>query len=198
MSVFQCGISEKHPGFYLAGGLQILYIVSLSYLLMRFSGFLRALIILLVLSSNISCDQLSKSYVRQAVNEFETISLFNNYITVMKVENTGAFLSLGNTLPVALRLLLLVFLPVLVLGFGVYFIFRKQDLGRTTLFGICCVLGGGIGNIFDRIMYGSVTDVLHIDFVLFQTGVFNLADVSIMAGVFIVLIDSYRKKTLPA
>jgi signal peptidase II len=94
------------------------------------------------------------------------------------------------------RIGLLVFIPTLVLGFGVYFIFRKKDIRTATLFGICCVLGGGIGNIFDRIMYGSVTDFLHIDFVLFQTGVFNLADVSIMAGVFIVLIDTYRKSPL--
>jgi signal peptidase II len=154
------------------------------------------LIIFLVLISNISCDQLSKSYVRNTVAESETISLIHDYVTVMKVENSGAFLSLGNTLPTAIRLTLLVFLPVLVLGFGVYFIFRKKDMTHATLIGICCVLGGGIGNIFDRIMYGSVTDFLHVDFVLFQTGVFNLADVSIMTGVFIVLIDTYRKRTL--
>jgi signal peptidase II len=163
---------------------------------MRFSPFFRSLIILLALLSNISCDQLSKSIVRSSVDDAETISLLNNYVTVMKVENTGAFLSLGNTLPSTIRLALLVFIPVLVLGFGVFFIFRKKDISPMTSLGICCVLGGGIGNIFDRIMYGSVTDFLHIDFGLFQTGVFNLADVSIMAGVFIVLLGSYRKSSL--
>jgi len=35
---------------------------------------------------------------------------------------------------------------------------------------------------------------MHIDFVIFQTGVFNVADMSIMAGMFIILIDSYIKK----
>src|SRR5688572_465664 len=163
---------------------------------MHFSGLFRSFIIFLVLISNISCDQLSKNYVRSTVDESETISLLNNYVTVMKVENTGAFLSLGNTLPNTIRLALLVFIPVLVLGFGVFFIFRKKDITPMTSLGICCVLGGGIGNIFDRIMYGSVTDFLHIDFGLFQTGVFNLADVSIMAGVFIVLVASYHRKSL--
>ena len=50
--------------------------------------------------------------------------------------------------------------------------------------------------MYDRIIYGSVTDFLHIDFVIFQTGIFNLADVSIMAGMFLILIQSFRKKTL--
>lgn len=165
---------------------------------MRVSPFLRTSVIVLALLTNISCDQLSKSYVRSAVHETETISLLRDYVTLMKVENKGAFLSLGDTLPSAVRLGLLIFLPALVLVFGVYFIFRKKDIQPTTLFGICCVLGGGIGNIFDRIMYGSVTDFLHIDFGFFQTGVFNLADVSIMAGVFIVLVDSYRTRALNA
>jgi signal peptidase II len=163
---------------------------------MRFSPFFRSLIIVLALLSNISCDQLSKSIVRSSVDDAETISLLNNYVTVMKVENTGAFLSLGNTLPNTIRVVLLVFIPVLVLGFGVFFLFRKKDISPMTSLGICCVLGGGIGNIFDRIMYGSVTDFLHIDFGLFQTGVFNLADVSIMAGVFIVLLGSYSRSSL--
>lgn len=162
----------------------------------RFPTFLRSLVIALTLVSNISCDQLSKSLVRTSVQDQEMIPLISNRIKLMRVENKGAFLSLGNSLPPLVRVGLLVFIPTLVLGFGVYFIFRKKDIRPVTLFGICCVLGGGIGNIFDRIMYGSVTDFLHIDFVIFQTGVFNLADVSIMAGVFIVLIDTYRRNPL--
>ena len=154
------------------------------------------MIIFLMLVSNISCDQLSKSLVRSNVDDNESISMLNNHITLMKVENAGAFLSLGDTLPLLVRLALLILLPVMVLGFGLFFIFRKKDISMATLIGICCVLGGGIGNVFDRIMYGSVTDFLHIDFILFQTGVFNLADVSIMVGIFIVLFDSYRKRSL--
>ncbi len=118
---------------------------------------MRSLIIALTLVFNISCDQLSKSLVRTSVLEQETIPLISDHVRLMRVENEGAFLSLGNTLPPLVRVALLVFIPTLVLGFGVYFIFRKKDIRTATLFGICCVLGGGIGNIFDRIMYGPVT-----------------------------------------
>ncbi|MFN7601698.1 MAG: signal peptidase II [Bacteroidota bacterium] len=71
----------------------------------------------------------------------------------------------------------------------------KKNLPNLTIIGICFVVGGGIGNIYDRLIYGSVTDFLHIDFVIFQTGVFNMADVSIMTGTFIVICESYFRRT---
>jgi signal peptidase II len=71
----------------------------------------------------------------------------------------------------------------------------KKNLSNLTIIAICFIVGGGIGNIYDRLIYGSVTDFLHIDFIIFQTGIFNMADVSIMTGTFIVLFESYFKRT---
>jgi signal peptidase II len=56
------------------------------------------------------------------------------------------------------------------------------------LIGWCFVIGGGTGNLYDRIIHGSVTDFLHLDLRLFQTGIFNMADVSIMTGMFIIIL----------
>ena len=55
------------------------------------------------------------------------------------------------------------------------------------IFGFCFIVGGGIGNIFDRIAYGSVTDFLYVDLGFFATEIFNMADVSIVLGTLIVL-----------
>lgn len=55
------------------------------------------------------------------------------------------------------------------------------------LTGWCFVIGGGIGNLADRIIHGSVTDFLHLDLGVLQTGIFNFADVSIMAGLMMIL-----------
>ena len=52
------------------------------------------------------------------------------------------------------------------------------------------MVGGGIGNIYDRLIHGSVTDFLHLDFGLFQTEIFNMADVSIMVGMLTILVDA--------
>ena len=62
------------------------------------------------------------------------------------------------------------------------------------LFAVILIVGGGIGNLYDRIAYGSVTDFMHIKFGVLQTGVFNVADMSIMAGMFIILFHAWFKK----
>jgi signal peptidase II len=112
----------------------------------------------------------------------------------MKVENTGAFLSLGNSLSHPVRFVLLSIIPLLVLGYGLFFLLTNKHVSKVTLTGICFVLGGGLGNVFDRIVYGSVTDFLHIDFGIFQTGVFNLADVSIMTGMILIVFDYFKTR----
>ena len=162
----------------------------------KLSGVIRTVVIAAILISSISCDQITKSMVRSQVSGDEQISWLNDRVTLMRVENSGAFLSLGHALPSLVKQGVLILIPVLVLLTGVYFVFNRKDIQNITLIGICFVLGGGIGNIYDRIIYGSVTDFLHINFGFFQTGIFNLADVSIMVGIFIVIFDTYRGKSL--
>jgi signal peptidase II len=162
---------------------------------MKVKRILRTLMILTILSSNIGCDQISKSIARQRVNYNEQISFMGNYLTLTKVENTGAFLSIGHSLSQPIRILLLIILPIIVLGLTFIYLLTKKGLSNLAVLGICCVVGGGVGNLYDRLIYGSVTDFLHVDFVLFQTGIFNMADVSIMTGVFVILFDSYYNRT---
>ena len=64
---------------------------------------------------------------------------------------------------------------------------RQKNLSNITILGSCFIVGGGVGNIYDKLIYGSVTDFLHIDFVIFETAIFNMADVSIMTGVLILV-----------
>ncbi|MDR3694375.1 signal peptidase II [Mucilaginibacter sp.] len=161
---------------------------------MKSSRLIRTLLILLVLALNIGCDQLSKSFVRHHLDEYSEYTYLHQHISIRRVENTGAFLSLGDSLSGPMKTILLNVLPLLAVLFGLYYIFAKADLNRVTLVGIIFIVGGGIGNIYDRIMHGSVTDFLHINFVIFQTGIFNVADMSIMAGTFMILLHAWFKK----
>jgi signal peptidase II len=152
----------------------------------------RVLTIALLVVTNISCDQISKNLVRQ--NYSVDVKFLGNHVTLTKVENPGAFLSLGNSLSSPIKFALLSILPLLTLTFGFVFILTKKDLTKITLLALCFIIGGGMGNVYDRLMYGSVTDFLHIDFGVFQTGIFNLADVSIMIGMLIILVHAYFKR----
>jgi signal peptidase II len=155
---------------------------------------LRAIVIFAILAINVGCDQISKSIARNRIEDHEQISVVDNYVTLMRVENTGAFLSLGNSLPKMVRFILLSLIPLAILGFGIGYLFTKKNLSKSMLLGFAFVIGGGIGNLYDRLVYGSVTDFMHIDFVIFQTGIFNMADVSIMTGMAIVIIGSFLER----
>jgi len=74
-------------------------------------------------------------------------------------------------------------------------LFTRRNVRTRLLIGLCFVVGGGIGNVFDRIVHGSVTDFLHLDFGWVQTGIFNMADVSILIGFIILLLGVGNQKT---
>jgi signal peptidase II len=164
---------------------------------MTVKNLLKILLILSILGFTIGCDRVSKNMVREKMHYNERINLLGNHLTITKVENTGAFLSLGNRLPKPVKLWIMIILPIVVLGLTFLAVFTKNNMSMLTIAGLCSITGGGIGNIYDRIMQGSVTDFLHMDFFLFQTGVFNMADVFIMTGMFLILLDMFlqRKKT---
>lgn len=155
--------------------------------------FVKVIVIFLVLASNIGCDQLSKSMARQHIGKDENIALLGNHFTLMRVENRGAFLSTGSTLPEPFRFMLLTLMPGVVLALGLLYILTRKDIPNRVVLAASFIIGGGIGNLYDRVRSGSVTDFLHIDFGLSQTGIFNLADVSIMIGTFLLAIHAVHR-----
>ncbi|HYV92465.1 MAG TPA: signal peptidase II [Chitinophagales bacterium] len=162
---------------------------------MRAKKTLRAIIIVAVLLSNIGCDQISKTIVRRTIDYNQKIGMVSNYLTLTRVENSGAFLSVGNSLSNPIKIILLSIFPLVAIGCALLFLVRSTDISKITLIGLSFIIGGGIGNIYDRIVHGSVTDFLHINFVIFQTGIFNMADLSIMMGTFLILAQSFFKLT---
>jgi len=150
---------------------------------------------ILAMASNIGCDQISKNIAREKLDYYEPIHLANDFLTLIKVENTGAFLSLGDSLPQPIKVILLTIVPLIVLVLACLYLLTRKDLTKMLVTGMCFIIGGGIGNIYDRVVYGSVTDFLHIDFGIFQTGIFNMADVSVMTGAIMILIGMQFGRT---
>lgn len=159
---------------------------------------LRYLLLLCLLALNVGCDQVTKIMVRKNVDYHENISLIKDRLTLTKVENTGAFLSLGDDLPQVVRFGLLSLMPILVLSFGLYYLFSRPGLPLLMQLALCFLIGGGIGNIYDRLKFGSVTDFLHADLGIFSTGVFNFADVSIMTGIGMLMLSNLLERKVTA
>ncbi len=152
----------------------------------------RTLRIVLLIVVNIAIDQISKAIVRVEIAKDEIIPVIGNTFIMTNVENKGAFLGMGSDLSDISRLIFLLILPILVLGYVVYYILRNKTLDRMSLIAFCCIIGGGIANVYDRIVYGSVTDFFHIDLGgVFRTGIFNVADMSVTTGMILLLIASF-------
>jgi len=147
------------------------------------AAMLKTAAILVIIMANIGCDQVAKHIVRQKMDTYQSISFMHDHFTLLRTENTGAFLSLGDHIYAPVKFVLLSLLPLLVLVGGVVFLVGNKSLSKIPLICGCFIIGGGIGNIYDRLLYGSVTDFMHIGFGVFQTGIFNMADVSVMVGV---------------
>lgn len=143
---------------------------------------------------NLGCDQVSKSVVRDRVQSHSITEIMGDKMILTKVENKGAMLSIGENLSPLLKNILLQGLPILALSICFFVLLIKSRLSILTVLGLTAIVGGGIGNIYDRILYGSVTDFLQIDFMIFKTGVFNMADVSISFGIVLLLIQSLFQK----
>ena len=157
----------------------------------------RTLSIILLIVANIAIDQITKFIVRAKIAQNEIIEVVGDIFIMTKVENEGAFLGMGSDLSPTLKWILLLILPVIVLGGVVYYILTNKTLDRLSLIAFCCIVGGGIANVFDRFVYGSVTDFFHIDLGgVFRTGIFNLADMSVTFGMILLVIASFKQKKL--
>lgn len=155
----------------------------------------RTVSIVLLIVANIAIDQISKIIVRAKIAQNEIIELIGDTFIMTKVENSGAFLGMGSELSPALKWILLLILPVIVLGGVTYYIITNRALDRMSLIAFCCIVGGGIANVFDRFVYGSVTDFFHIDLGgVFRTGIFNVADMSVTFGMILLVIASFQQK----
>ena len=158
--------------------------------------FVNKIPVIILILLNFGCDQISKGLVREKVAPLEFIEVINDNLILTNVENTGAIMSVGQGLPPFLKIILLQLLPVLVLSILIYKTLRKSQLDRWLAIAFAFLVGGGIGNLVDRIAYGSVTDFLQIRIGSLKTGIFNMADVSVTLGVLLILFIAIRRKKL--
>lgn len=123
------------------------------------------------------------------------INVIKDYFQLIWVENKGAFLGMGSDMNPTLRLIFLLILPTIVLAYVIYYIIKTKELDRLSLIAFCCIAGGGIANVFDRIVFGEVTDFFYIDLGgIFRTGIFNVADLSVTIGMIMLLVSGFSSR----
>lgn len=141
------------------------------------------LIFVVVLFFSAGCDQAVKQLATDRLGDGSPVSLAGDTVRFELATNSGGFLSLGADLPPALRRILFVALvPVSVLLVA-FLMIRSGSVSAPAIAGLGLFVGGGLGNWIDRVVHdGAVTDFVSVGVAGLRTGIFNVADVCIVAG----------------
>jgi signal peptidase II len=140
-----------------------------------------------VLTLCVGCDQATKRLAEFALKDNEPRAFFGNLFRLEYAENPGAFLGLGGGLPDWERYLLLTVVSSAILGVLSLFVCMRKDLSAVDICGYALILAGGASNMIDRIAAGVVIDFMNVGIGTLRTGIFNVADMAIMGGLFLVL-----------
>ena len=138
----------------------------------------------IVLLLCVGLDQTTKHAARELLSPDTAISLVHDTIRLQYTENRGALLSVGATLPEDVRFLIFTVSVALVLAVLFFYLVTSRTLPLPAAIAISMVLGGGISNLVDRLVFdGVVIDFLNMGIGSLRTGTFNVADVAIFGGV---------------
>jgi len=124
----------------------------------------------------------------------------NEFLIIYHVRNKAIAFSIGDNIPEAFRLVLFVLVPVVVLAFLIWYYFKAAEFNKVQRWAIAGILGGGIGNIIDRVVRkDGVVDFISVKFYgLFgmqRWPTFNIADSSVVICCIILVITMlYPKK----
>jgi signal peptidase II len=153
----------------------------------------RIAILLTTIVACVGCDQVTKSAARLQLERGTTVSLFHDFVRLQHVENPGAFLSMGDSLPKSVRTVLFTFGGIVLAGGAMFRLARARRMSNVQTFGAALICSGGLGNLFDRLTQGGyVTDFLNVGIGPLRTGIFNIADFVLLVGVGIIVLSGAR------
>jgi signal peptidase II len=106
----------------------------------------------------------------------ESLRFIPGLFDIVYVENTGAAFSILQ----GKRVFLILFTALMLAALMGYILLKRKSESRLSLMGLSLVVGGGFGNLIDRVRLGHVVD--YLEFIPLSFPVFNLADISVCTG----------------
>ena len=133
-------------------------------------------------------DQGLKLLIRSKVPLLEEVEVIPGFFSIYHIENKGAAFSLFSGATIVL-----IILSVLAVAFLHYYVLTEEKMTKWRIFSLGIIIGGILGNLIDRILYGAVVDYLSFDLFGYGVPVFNIADVGITIGFVLLAINILRR-----
>lgn len=133
-------------------------------------------------------DQISKVIITNILDVNSSIDIINNFFNLTLVHNDGAAWSIlsGNRL-------LLIFISLIALMLIYYIFIKNKNLKKLDIITYGMLIGGIIGNLFDRVFYGYVIDFLDFKIFNYNYPVFNIADCFIVISAILLIVDVVKE-----
>lgn len=129
-------------------------------------------------------DQLLKQIIINSLEYCEELIVIPKFLYITYLRNTGgAFSILSN------NTYLLIIIGILCLGGLIFYLLKKDNLRKIEVISYGIIIGGILGNFIDRIVYHGVIDYIGLIFGSYYFPVFNLADICIVVGIIILILD---------
>ena len=158
-------------------------------------NFQKRLPYLLLVAATIALDRWSKVLIQKRFDLNESISLIDGFFNITYVRNTGVAFGIFDPLSLPAKSVLLsvftAFAAVIVITYSV----RSPLRNRLLQVALALVLGGALGNLYDRLAYGYVVDFLEFYVGSFDWPSFNIADSAISVGVALLALEILRNET---
>ncbi len=138
--------------------------------------------IFLVAIITLFIDQITKTLLTIFINLNEKVTIIKNFFSLYSIENYGAAWSIFNY---KVEILIVASIIALIIIYRYIYSF-KVNKRNNIAFGL--LIGGIFGNLMDRVFLGYVRDFLSFKFFSYQYPIFNFADISIVIGVFLLVI----------
>ena len=143
-------------------------------------------------------DRLTKWIIEKNVSPWETIVVIPGFFQIVHTQNRGAAFGIFADSSSEWRTLILIGLSVAVMIFIATLLIQairgvaKQHALQKIALGL--VLGGALGNVYDRVLAGSVTDFLEFFIGAYRFPAFNVADSAITVGAGLLILDIWRTR----
>ncbi len=133
-------------------------------------------------------DQITKILVVKNLDYGSSITIVPSFFKLTYVQNTGAAWSMftGNQL-------FLIFMSIVVFLFFLFYVSKKEEIGKGEAFIYGMLLGGIFGNLIDRIRLNYVIDFFDFDFFHYHFPVFNMADIFIVLSGLLLVIKIFKE-----
>ncbi len=137
-------------------------------------------------------DQLSKLYVMHDLLANRGVLIVSDYFNFVRAWNTGVSFSMFNNWGIW-GVICLSLLALGIVGYLLWWLSHEKN--SFVQFSLGCIIGGALGNVFDRVRLGAVFDFLDVHVGEYHWPAFNLADSFICIGAFLIIAQSIWQKT---